>query len=97
MGGYVRTLESIKDAVAAGPGRVFAGDGFHDLTVQVEGITTATVDVEVSNDGATWYSDPAVTPLAADGIEELTPGYKYYRANMTAWTSGTVTATIHGK
>lgn len=60
-------------------------------TFQVEGITTATVTIQVSNDKDTWYTGP--TALTADGIASYTANYRYVRANVTAFTSGAITVT----
>ena len=86
---------SLEGVTSTGAGRVLGGGGFRNITVQVEGIGTGTVAVEVSNDGNTWYADPGVTPLTSDGIEECTPGYRYYRANCTVYSAGTIYALFH--
>lgn len=64
----------------------------HPVVLQVVGITTATVALQASLDGTTYAT--VGTPLTADGFVSDNGGYKYYRANVTAWTSGAITAKI---
>lgn len=60
------------------------------VNLQVVGITTATVALQGSVDGTTYFT--VGTALTADGIVSDGSGLPYYRANVTAWTSGTITA-----
>lgn len=59
------------------------------FSVQIAGITTATVKVQVSNDGSNWHDLATAT---ADGIYSNADGcpYAYVRANVSAYTSGTI-------
>jgi hypothetical protein len=72
------------------------------ISVQVEGITTATVTFEVSNDGSTFYAQDLAavgvieTPTnaaTADGMFLGTICARYFRARISAWTSGTIAVT----
>jgi hypothetical protein len=95
------------DAVAQGNGTAVdctnASDGGYDLlTLQIVGITTATVTFEATVDGATWVavkftnmtSDAAATTATADGLYRATVrGYRQVRARISAWTSGTIDIT----
>lgn len=49
---------------------------------------TATAAVEVSNDGANW--EELFESTASEGVDHL-GAWAMYRANVKAWTSGTVT------
>ena len=60
--------------------------------LQVSGITTATVAFQGSLDGTTYAT--IGTALTADGIITVANAPKYLRANVTAWTSGTITAKV---
>lgn len=89
-------------AVAQGNGTPLDVTGLAWVVVQVVGITTATITWEATIDGSTWAGVRA-TPLAtgtaaatatADGLYQLdVRGLAQIRARISAWTSGTITAT----
>ena len=81
----IKLLDGVT-AVGAGTSYETAEDTF---SVQVEGITIATVSIEVSNDptGTVWQ---AASSLTADGVASITGPYIKVRANVTAYTSGTI-------
>jgi hypothetical protein len=57
-------------------------------SVQIQGISSATVKIQCTNDrGATAY---ALLETTADGMWEGNLPYMYIRANVTAYTSGTI-------
>lgn len=60
------------------------------VNLQVTGITIATVALEGSVDGTTYFT--VGTALTANGLVSDDKGLPYYRANCTAYTSGTITA-----
>ena len=62
------------------------------VTLQVSGITTATVALQGSVDGTTFLT--IGTPVTADGFITDTTTLPYYRANVTAWTAGAITAKL---
>ena len=76
----------LSDAVATG-----AGDSYpqpaSNVTFQITGITTATVIIQGSLDGTVWVQLGSVT---ANGSVSLIVPWLYVRANVTAWTAGTV-------
>ncbi len=92
-------------AVATGDGTavatVNADDGAHTtLTMQIVGITTATITFEGTIDGTNWVSVPATNitsgasaaTATANGVYRLTcTGLMQVRARVSAWTSGTIT------
>lgn len=55
--------------------------------VQVSGITNATVKIQGSLDGTNWADLQEVT---SDEMVALTPAPRHVRANVTAYTSGTI-------
>lgn len=61
------------------------------VTFQISGITTATVEIEGSHDGTIWTSLSSIT---ADGGYVLPDPWKYIRANVTSYTSGTINTTM---
>lgn len=75
---------------------------YYSATVQIVGITTATVTWEGTVDGTNWVAVRATnlnagtdaTTATADGIYRLTVlGFKQVRARISAYTSGTITVT----
>lgn len=92
-------------AVATGVGTALDLSGLPAATLQIKGITTATVTFQATVDGTNWVgvalADLNSTTRAraltatADGIFlfEAAPGTQSLRANITAWTSGATTIT----
>ena len=64
-----------------------------NITMQVEGtFSAATVKIQVSNDGATFYDTSIATARAAAGViavAEIDRGYSQYRLNMAGGAAGT--------
>lgn len=74
---------------------------YPSLMLQVEGITTATITMQATIDDSTWYAVRATnvntgvtaTTITADGLYAInTSGHTKVRANITAHSSGTITA-----
>lgn len=63
----------------------------HKASLVVTGITTATVHLEGSADNTNWVSLGSVT---ADGVVTKDNAVPYLRANVTAYTSGTISAKL---
>lgn len=58
------------------------------LSFQIDGITTATVDVEVSNDETTWSS---ILTATSDGGYVVSDNYfKHIRATVSGYSAGTI-------
>jgi hypothetical protein len=94
------TLQSA--AVATGNGtNVDLGGACGLLTLQVKGITNATVTFEVSNDaGTTWVAIRGINQNTGNGATTTTSngifrfsvgGVKLFRARISAWVSGAIT------
>lgn len=77
---------------ATGASKAVQADAGQPAFLQVSGITTATVALEGSLDGTNWST--IGTALTANGIVIAANAPKYLRANVTAWTSGSITAKI---
>jgi len=60
-------------------------------TVQVYGIFSATVKIEVSADGTNWYEAGSLTAAGRVVVNET---WTFIRANVTAYTSGTIYAKL---
>jgi len=82
-------FSSLTAAVATGAGKAF-NPQTSAVTLLVQGITTATVVLQVSMDGTTYTTIGA--GVTADGAIPIDTPYKYVRANCTAYTSGTINA-----
>ena len=67
-------------------------DGWTPAHIQISGITLGTVAVQGSVDGTTWAT--MGTALTADGIIALSDPPPYLRANVTAFTSGSITVKV---
>ncbi len=92
-------------AVATGNGSALDLDGRAAATMQVAGITTATITWEATTDGSTWVgvavqnlnstTRAAALTATADGLYhfQAAPGVKQLRARISAYTSGTITVT----
>jgi hypothetical protein len=77
---------------ATGASTAVQADAGQPAFLQVSGITTATVAFQGSLDGTNWST--IGTALTANGIVTIANAPKYLRANVTAWTSGSITAKI---
>ena len=77
---------------ATGASKAVQADAGQPAFLQVSGITTATVALQGSLDGTTYAT--IGTALTADGIITVANAPKYLRANVTAWTSGSIIAKV---
>jgi len=82
----------LNSVVATGASRAAQFDAGGPAFLQVTGITTATVALEGSIDGTTFFT--LGTALTADGLVTVAVAPKYLRANCTAYTSGTIIAKV---
>jgi hypothetical protein len=82
----------LSSVVAAGASVAVQADAGGPAFLQVTGITTATVALEGSLDGTTFFT--LGTALTANGIVTVANAPKYLRANCTAYTSGTIIAKV---
>jgi hypothetical protein len=92
MSGQIRLsspFNSLTGATGTGAGKVFTPTT-SSVTLLVQGITTATVALQASMDNTTYTT--VATALTADGSVAIDTPYKYVRANVTAYTSGTINA-----
>jgi dihydroorotate dehydrogenase len=77
---------------ATGASRAVQADAGQPAFLQVSGITSATVALEGSLDGANWST--IGTALTANGMVTVANAPKYLRANCTVYVTGTITAKI---
>lgn len=88
-------------ATATGAGTVLDVEGKGSAIIEVSGTFTATIDFEVSLDDTTWHSVAGYSLSAGTRSTSTTstgvfvfpavPGVKSLRANISAYTSGSVT------
>lgn len=83
-----QSLKLLDAVVAAGVGSSVEVVGDH-LGFYISIATTATVKVETSPDGTTWF-DTSIAGKSASGYFALEEAHRYVRANVTAWTAGAV-------
>lgn len=82
----------LNSVTASGASRAVQADAGGPAFLQVTGITTATVALEGSIDGTTFFT--LGTALTANGLVTVAVAPKYLRANCTAYTSGTIIAKV---
>jgi hypothetical protein len=89
MQGPIQAIKLLDAAAATGAGTAVGVVGDH-LGFYISITNTATVKIETSPDGSTWM-DTSITAKTASGYFALDEAHRYVRANVTAFTSGTVT------
>ena len=91
---------TLQDAAeATGNGYIFDVGGKASLTLQVTGTFSGTVTFEASLDGSNWVSRSGIdgsgnkaTTATTTGIYQFNiDGIKYFRARISAYTSGSIT------
>lgn len=61
------------------------------MSIQVEGRSAGTIDLQGSNNGSDFYALPTAVQLVADGIKSVAPadlGFRYYRVAVTTAGAG---------
>jgi hypothetical protein len=92
MSSLTTPVTLLNAVVATGASKAVQADAGQPAFLQVSGITTATVAFQGSLDDTNWST--IGTALTANGIVTIANAPKYLRANVTAWTSGTITAKV---
>ena len=92
MASLTAPITLLNAVVATGASKAVQADAGQPAFLQVSGITTATVAFQGSLDDTNWST--IGTALTANGIVTIANAPKYLRANVTAWTSGTITAKV---
>lgn len=73
---------------------------YKDFSFHVKGITTAVVKIHGSNDDtkpvAGDHEDQIGTDFSADGIQQAAGVYKWVKARVSSWTSGTISVYMLG-
>lgn len=92
----------LTNVTASGAGSAVDISGLKSVLVEIRGITTAVISIECSHDGTNWdlmlmrtggTFTFATTTTANGNFLINVDGYKYIRANVTSYGSGTITAT----
>jgi hypothetical protein len=92
MASLTEPITLLRAVGATGASKAVQADAGEPAFLQVSGITTATVAFQGSLDGTNWST--IGTALTANGIVIVQNAPKYLRANVTAWTSGSITAKV---
>ncbi len=93
------TVVMLTDSVAVEIGQVYTiapATGETSIDFTVSGITTATVLLELSVDNSTWTTGATRTTNGTTTGVSIGSNL-YMRAHVTAWTSGTIDATVQYK
>jgi hypothetical protein len=94
--GYgARKLQAVRimngqGATGAGSAHEMVGDR---VGIYIQTPSTATVDIETSPDGATWFKT-SIVGKTANGYFALEECHKFLRANVVAWTAGAVSVDL---
>jgi hypothetical protein len=81
----VKLIDAVEDTVT--------GDAYQlpqKKTYQISGITTATVNIQASNDGSNWIT---IATTTANAMYENDDPYVFTRATISAHTTGTISVT----
>jgi hypothetical protein len=85
---------------ATGNGEWIEARGLSRFSVDVSGITTATVQLRGSNAAVkpadNTHERQLGTDFAANGMQHFTSPVKWIKAMVSAYTSGTITVNLHG-
>jgi len=86
-----KTIILLDGVTATGPSVTVGSLKLLNKTVQIYGTFTATIVVEVSSDGTNWYTAGSLTAPGRILVNEI---WTFIRANVTAYTSGTIYARL---
>ena len=89
----LQTIRIMNAQGAAGAGTVVHEVSGTRLGVYIQTVSTATVKIETSPDGVTWF-DTSIVGKTANGYFHLDELHRFVRANVTAWTAGSVTVDV---
>jgi len=86
---FAAPFTSLAQTVAAvEDGGAFGGQGFHSISVHIEGIVTNDiVQIEAKNDDDLTFVQVG-SDIIADGVYAVEPGSRYYRAIVSDKTGG---------
>lgn len=94
------SAQLLTNATATGNGVWMDANGLNRFLIIVRGITTATVEISISND----LTEPLATdhgvilgaPITADGFLQADVTARWVKARVSAYTSGTINAVLQG-
>lgn len=87
-------LKALNVLASVGDGEPKEVKGFREITVQVMGTFVATLEIQISLDGARYHS--IHTGITAPGVYSVDHACKKLRVKTTAFTSGTPEAWFGG-
>ena len=90
----------LTNVVAISDGEWVGVDGFYPFTVHIAGITTATVQVRVSNlptrPADAVHEAQAGFDVIADQVVVVDYPIRWVKCRVSAWTAGTINAYLYG-
>lgn len=96
LGKAVVRATLLDDVGATSNGEWINVQGIHPYSIHVSGITTATVQIRISNKltkpADTDHEIQAGSNITANGITEYTAPVRWIKARVSAWTAGTIRA-----
>ncbi len=100
VSGQTITTATLLDGVGAvAEGEYINTEGLATFTIDVSGITTATVNIWGSNDAAhptDSGEERELDSIIADELLSFTGPISWVKARCSAWTAGTITAILKG-
>ena len=89
----LQTIRIMNGQGAAGAGTIVHEVNGTRLGVYIQTVAAATAKSETSPDGARWL-DTSIVGKTANGYFALDEVHRFVRANVTAWTAGSVTVDV---
>lgn len=102
FGKTIMRAQLLTNAVATGNGEWIDTSGLSLMSIHISGITTATVEIDGSNE-VTRPSDAThgiklnATDITTNQMVVITAAYRWMKVRVTAWTSGTINAYLEGQ
>ena len=102
FGTTLMRAQLLTDAITSTDGEWIDVSGLASLTLHVSGITTATVEVDGSNEIVRPANDAHgiklnATDIASDQIVFLTGGLRWLKVRIPDYTSGTINVYLEGR
>jgi hypothetical protein len=99
LGRTVMEATLLNGATSTGMGEWIDASGFHELTIDISGITTATVDIRCSNDltrPSNATDGRQIEDVTSDSSVVIIFPIRWLKVRVSAYTSGTIYAQLYG-
>lgn len=101
LGHHNLDAQLLTDVVATTNGEWIGLDGFYPCTIHISGITTATVQVRVSNSPTrpadAVHEAQAGFDIVADQLVTIDYPVRWVKCRISAWTAGTINGWLYGR